>query len=71
MLAPLFTTSIAPPPQPRERSKRDLSITSEGDEARVRKKEGTDLEAARNTSLNDEETRKMRARELAARASSS
>lgn len=72
MIATLFTAPIAPQPKPRERSKRHRSSrTSEGDEALSRKKERTDLEVARRTSIIDEETRQMRSREFAGGASSS
>ena len=69
VLAALFTTSTAPLPLPHERAKRHQSRESEED--RDRKKEHTELEATRRAFLLDEEARQMKARELAARASSS
>ena len=58
MLVALFTSPTAPPPKPRESDKRHYSSrTTEGDEARARNRERTDLEAARRASLVDEETR--------------
>lgn len=51
----LFTTTTAPPLAPYERDKRHHSFcTSEGVDARARKKEQTELEAARRVSLLDE-----------------
>ena len=68
----LFTSPTAPSPKPREHCKRQCSsLTTEGDEARDRKKERTDLEAARKASLIDEESRQIRPHELDASESSS
>ena len=56
VLVELFTTPIAPLPDPRERAKRHRSSrTTKGDKALGRKGEGTDLEATRRASLVDEE----------------
>ena len=57
---------------PRMCAKRDRSSrTTDGEEAHARNKEQMDLEQVRRDSLIDEETHQMRARELAAGASSS
>lgn len=72
MIASLFTAPTAPLPKPRERVKmHHSSRTSKGEDVRARKKERTDLEAARRASLLDEEARHIRARELAFGESSS
>lgn len=58
----LLTTPTTPLPEPPERAKRHHSSrTTEGEDARARKKEQTNLEAARRASVIDEETRQMRA----------
>ena len=69
VLATLFATSEIPSPPPREHAKRCRGRAE--DEARVRKKEHRDIEAARRASLAEEEAHQMRASELAAGASSS
>ena len=69
MLASLFATSEIPPPPPQEYAKRHRSRAE--DEARARKKELREMEAARRASLAEEEAHQMRASELAAGASSS
>ena len=72
ILGALFTAPTEPPPDPCGRSKRHQSRrTSEREDAHARKKEQTDLEAARRASLIDEETRHMRAQEIFAGESSS
>ena len=53
VLAALFTTSEIPPASPRESTKRRRGQAE--DEARVRKKEHREMEAARRDSLADEE----------------
>ena len=65
VLAALFKTTIAPPPPPSEQTNRHRS--KEGDVSCVRKRERTNLEAARRASLMDEEARQIRAHELATR----
>ena len=50
VIASLFTTSSAPPSPPRQHAKGHWSRESE--EARARKKEHTDLKAARRAYLN-------------------
>ena len=67
VMAALFVTSGIPPHPPRENAKRHRG--REEDEARARKKERCEIEAARRASLADEEVRQMRAIELAAGAS--
>ena len=69
VMAALFATSEIPPPPPREHSK--TRRVREEYEARSWKKERREMEAGRRASLADEETRQMRAEELAAGASSS
>ena len=69
VLAALFQTNAAPPPPPREHAKKHRII--KGDEARSKKRESTELEAATRASLMDEEVRQMSAHELADGASSS
>ncbi|XP_027771477.1 uncharacterized protein LOC114076530 [Solanum pennellii] len=69
VFAALFQTTAAPPPPPREHAKRHR--TREGDEACARKRERTEFEVARRSSLMDEEAQRMRDHELAAMASSS
>lgn len=72
MLVVLFTTLTAVQSEPREHVKRHHSNhTTKGDEARARKKELADLEAARRASLLDEDTHQMRDQYLAVGASSS
>ena len=66
MLAALFATSEITPP-PGEHAKRRR--VREEDEARERKKECFDMEAARRASINYKEARKIRVVKLAARAS--
>ena len=63
VMATLFATSEIPPPPPRDHAKRCRG--REEDEARARKKERRDMEAARRASLADEEARRMRAVESA------
>ena len=53
VLAALFATSEIPPPPPREHAKRCRGRAE--DEARARKKEHREMEAARRTSLVEEE----------------
>ena len=69
VLTALFAISEIPPPPPREHAKRHRGRAE--DEARARKKEHREMEAARRASLAEEEAHQMRARELAAGASSS
>ena len=69
VLEALFATSEIPPPPPRENAKRLRGQTK--NEARARKKEGREMEAARRASLAKEEAHQMRASELAAGTSSS
>ena len=69
VMAALFATSKIPSPPPRQHAKGHRG--QEEDEARSRKKERRDMEAARRASLAEEEVRQMRAGELATRASSS
>ncbi|TMW86778.1 hypothetical protein EJD97_020895 [Solanum chilense] len=64
----LFSTTT-PSPQPREHTKRHRS--REDDETRSRKRDHIELEAARRSSLIDEEAQQMRAQEVAVGASSS
>ena len=72
MLFALFITTNALPHLPHERAKRYRSSrTSEGEDARSQKKERTDLEVARRSSLLGEEACQVRSRELAAGVSSS
>ena len=68
VMAALFATSKIPPPPPREHAKRRKG--REEDEARARKRELRDMDAARRALLADEEARRIRAVELAAGASS-
>ena len=68
-LAALFATLEISPPPPRENSKRCRGRAE--DEARARKKERREMEAARRASLDEEEAHQMRALELAAGAASS
>ena len=69
VLAALFTTIEILAPPPREHAKRHSDRAE--DEARARKKERREIEAARRASLAEEEANRMRASELAAGASSS
>ena len=69
VLAALFATSEIPPPPPREHAKRHRGPAE--NEARARKKEHREMEAARRASLAEEEAHQMRASKLAAGASSS
>ena len=69
VLAALFTTSEIPRPPPRDNAKRHRGRAEE--EARARKKERREIEAARRASLAEEEAHRMRASELVAGASSS
>ena len=59
LLAALFSTSDIPLPPPRENSKRCRGRAE--DEARARKKERREMEAARRASLAEEEAHQMRA----------
>ena len=59
VLAALFATSEIPPPPPRENDKRRRGRAE--DEARARKKEHREMEAARRASLAEDEAHKMRA----------
>ena len=68
-MAALFATSEIPPPPPQEHAK--WCRVKEDDEARARKKERHEVEAARRFSLANEEARQISAVELAAGASSS
>ena len=53
----LFTTPTAPPPEACELTNRHRSSrTTKGEDACARKKERTDLDAARRASVIDEET---------------
>ena len=63
-LVALFATSEIPPPPSRETAKRRRGQTE--DEARARKKEHREMEAARRASLAEEEAHQMKASELAA-----
>ena len=69
VLAALFATLEIPPPPPRESTKGHKGRAE--DEARAKKKERREIEAARRASLAGEEVHQMRASELAAGASSS
>ena len=69
VMATLFATSEIPPPPFREHAKRRKG--REEDEARARKKECHEMEAAMRASHADEEARRIRAVESAAGASSS
>ena len=69
VLAALFTTLEIQPPPHREHAMRRRGRAE--DEARARKKERRDIEAARRVSLVEEEAHQMRASELAAGASRS
>ena len=69
VMASFFSTSKIPPPPPREHAKRRKG--REEDEARARKKERHEIEAARRASLADEEARWIRAVESTAGASRS
>ena len=59
VLAALFSTPNIPPSSPREIAKRRRGRSE--DEARARKKERREMEAARISSLADEEAHRMRA----------
>ena len=69
VLAAWFTTSEIPPPPPRESAKRRRGRAK--DEARARKKEHREMEAARRSSLAEAEAYNIRASQIAAGASSS
>ena len=69
VLAAIFATSKIPPPPPREHAKGRRGRSE--DEARARKKERREMEAARRASLAEEAAQQMRASELEAGASSS
>ena len=69
VLASLFAIKEIPPPPTREHAKRHRGRAE--DEARARKKEHRQMEAARRASISEEEAHQMRASELAAGASSS
>lgn len=58
-MAALFSTTVAPSPQPLVHTKRYRS--REDDETRSREREFLKLEAAKRASMIDEEARKMRA----------
>ena len=58
VMASLFTTFEIPPPTPREHAKRRKG--QEEDEARARKEESREMEAARRASLADEEESRIR-----------
>ena len=68
VLAALFTTEIPPTP-PRESAKRRRGRAE--DEARARKKERREMEAARRASLAEAEAHQIRASQIVAWASSS
>ena len=59
VLAALFATSEIPPPPPREHAKRRRGRAE--DEARARKKEHREMEAARRASLAEEEAHQIKA----------
>ena len=67
VLAALFATSEIPPPPPREHAKRPKG--REEDEARERKKESREMEAARIASIVYEKARRIRVIESVAEAS--
>ena len=67
VLAALFTTSEIPPPSPRESDKRRRGRAE--DEARARKNERREMEAARRASLAEAEAQQIRASQIAAGAS--
>ena len=69
VLAALFATSDIPPPSPRESDKRRRGRLE--DEARARKKERREMEAARRASLAEVEAHQSRASQIATGASSS
>ena len=69
VLAALFATSEIRPPSPRESAKRRRGRSE--DEARARKKERREMEAARRASLAEVEAHQIRASQIAAGASSS
>ena len=69
VLAALFATSEIPPPPPREHAKSHRGRAE--DEARARKKERREMEAARRASLAEVEAHQMRSGELTGGASSS
>lgn len=72
MLVTLFTSPTEPAHEPHSCSNRHHSIcTTEGEDAYLRKKERTHLEAVRSASLIDKETCQIRARDIGCRASSS
>lgn len=72
ILVALFTAPTEPLPEPHVHARRHrYSRTTQGYDAHVRKKDQEDLESMRTTSLINEDTRQVRARELAAGASSS
>ena len=69
VLAALFTTSEIPLPSPRESAKRRRGRSE--DEARARKKERREMEAARRASLAEVEAHQIRESQIAAGASRS
>ena len=69
VLAAMFATSEIHPPSPRESAKRHRGRSE--DEARARKKERREMEAARRASLAEVEAHQIRASQIAAGASSS
>ena len=69
VLAALFSTPDIPPSSPRESAKRRRGRSK--DEARARKKERREMEAARRASLAEAEAHQIKASQIAAGASSS
>ena len=69
VLAALFATSELPPPSPRESAKRRRGRSE--DEARARKKEHREMEAAKRASLAEVKAHQIRASQIAAGVSSS
>ena len=69
VIATLFSTSEIHPPPPQENAKRRRGRVE--DEARARKKEHREMEAARRASLAEAEAHQIRASQIAAGASSS
>ena len=69
VLAALFSTPDIPPSSPRQSAKRRRGRSE--DEARARKKERREMEAARRASLAEAEAHQIRASQIAAGVSSS